>query len=243
LICHQSTGTQVAEYFVMRIDGTTSAMAIQTNRGSDVAAQRTPVSQADLRSAIGRAYAKLNGRPASGKTIDVLTAQASLETGSGTQMYNYNFGGIKGTSPSGQTAHYMTREVQNGQSIHLQQGFRAYRSLDEGATDYVTLMQTRFGSAMPAAERGDLNGFASSLKGAGYYTAPETEYASALHALAPNLQTTSTSNVTSETLVFPNDSLASQDASTVNFPTVDAVSRVLDAVATSSARIASPIDE
>jgi hypothetical protein len=227
----------------MRIDGTTTAAAIQGNRSADVAAQRTPVSQADLRSAIGRAYASVNGRPASGKTLDVLTAQASLETGRGAQMYNYNFGGIKGQSPSGQTAHYMTREVQNGQSVHLQQGFRAYQSLDQGAVDYVTLMQTRFGSAMPAAERGDLNGFASALKGAGYYTAPETEYASALHALAPNLQNTTINNVSSETLVFPNDPFALQNTSNVNLPTVDAVSRVLDAVATSSARIASPIDE
>lgn len=227
----------------MRIDATTTAMAIQSNRSSDVAAQKTPVSQADLRSAIGRAYTKLNGQAPGAKLLDTLTAQASLETGRGTQMYNYNFGGIKGQSPSGQTAHYMTREVQNGQSVHLQQGFRAYKTLDDGAADYVTLMQTRFGSAMPAAERGDLNGFASALKGAGYYTAPESEYASALHAMAPNLQNTPTSTVNTETLVFPNDPLSLQNTSNVNFPTADAVSRVLDAVATSSARIASPLDE
>jgi hypothetical protein len=96
---------------------------------------------------------------------------------------------------------------------------------------------------MPAAERGDLNGFASALKGAGYYTAPETEYASALHALAPNLQNTPINNVSSETLVFSNDPFALQNTPTVNFPSEAAVSRVLDAVATSSARIASPIDE
>jgi flagellum-specific peptidoglycan hydrolase FlgJ len=227
----------------MRIDATSSTAAIQTNRSSDVAAQKTPVSQADLRSAISRAYTKLNGQAPGAKLLDTLTAQASLETGRGTQMYNYNFGGIKGQSPSGQTAHYMTREVQNGQSVHLKQGFRAYRSLDDGAVDYVTLMQTRFGSAMPAAERGDLNGFASALKGAGYYTAPETEYASALKALAPNLQNTTTSMSSSETLPFSMDSLASGGSASVNFPTSDAVSRVLDAVATSSARIASPIDE
>ena len=103
----------------------------------------------------------------------------------------------------------MTREVQNGQSVHLQQGFRAYQSLDQGAVDYVSLMQTRFSSAMPAAEHGDVNGFASALKSSGYYTAPETEYASALHALAPNLQNTTTSMSSPETLSFSMDSLAS----------------------------------
>ncbi len=218
-------------------------LAIQSNRSGDVAAQRTPVSQADLRSAIGRAYQTVNGHAASSKTLDMLTAQASLETGRGAQMYNYNFGGIKGAGPSGQTAHYNTREVINGQSVHLQQGFRAYPSLDQGAVDYVTLMQTRFSSAMPAAERGDINGFASALKSSGYYTAPESEYASALKALAPNLQNTTTSAAAPETLSFSMDSFASGASPTVNLPTADAVSRVLDAVATSSARIASPIDE
>ncbi|MEO8876697.1 MAG: glucosaminidase domain-containing protein [Polyangiaceae bacterium] len=210
---------------------------------SDVAATRTPVSQADLRSAIGRAYTKVNGRPPSNPALDMLTAQASLETGRGTQMYNYNFGGIKGTSPSGQTAHYMTREVENGQSIHLKQGFRAYKSLDDGAVDYVKTLQTRFGSAMPAAERGDVNGFAGALKSAGYYTAPESEYASALHALAPNLQNTSIGMSGSETLSFSMNSFTEQGSTTANLPTADAVSRVLDAVAMSSARLASPIDD
>jgi len=227
----------------MRIDAGMMPAAIQTNRSSDVAATRTPVSQADLRSAISRAYTQVNGRPASSKTLDVLSAQASLETGRGAQMYNYNFGGIKGASPSGQTAHYMTREVQNGQSRHLMQGFRAYSSLDAGAVDYVKTMQSHFGAAMTSADRGDVNGFASALKSAHYYTAPETEYASALRALTPNLQNTSTQLSASETLPFSMDSLASTGSSNANLPTVDAVSRVLDAVATSTARIASPTDE
>jgi len=229
----------------MRIEaGIPMTLDRSTSSTSDVAATRTPATQSELRGAIGRAYAKVNGKPASANTLDMLTAQASLETGRGAQMYNNNFGGIKGHSPvSGQTAHYLTREVENGQSKHLVQGFRAYKSLDEGAVDFVTTLQTRFGSAMPSAERGDVNGFASALKGAGYYTAPESEYASALHALAPNLQSTSNSLSGSEVLHFSMDSFSSQSSSTVNLPTVDAVSRVLDAVATSSARLASPIDD
>ena len=83
----------------MRIDAAMPMTAIQSNGAGSIAAQRTPVSQADLRSAIGRAFQTVNGRPASSKVLDMRTAQASLEAGRGAQMYNYNFGGIKGAEP------------------------------------------------------------------------------------------------------------------------------------------------
>ncbi len=149
-----------------------------------VEAQRTPVTRADLRGAIGRAYEKVTGRPASGTLLDTLTAQASLETASGAQMYNYNFGGIKGASPSGETAVCRTKEVYGGREMEVRDGFRAYRSLDEGALDYVRLMRGRFGAAVARAEAGDLDGFAYALKQASYYTADEAKYASALRALS-----------------------------------------------------------
>lgn len=144
---------------------------------------RTPVARADLRAAIGRAYHKLTGKAPSGSLLDTLTAHASLETGSGSQMYNYNFGGIKGRSPTGETARCRTKEVENGREIEIRDGFRAYRTLDDGALDYVRLMRDRFGGAVSRAEAGDLDGFAHALKKAAYYTADETKYAAALHGL------------------------------------------------------------
>src|SRR5512138_2257967 len=99
----------------MRIDP--SANEARASTRTVVDAQRTAVSRADLRSAIGRAHQRLTGAAASAQLLDVLTAHASLETGSGGHMYNFNFGGIKGVSPSGETARCRTKEIQNGKEV------------------------------------------------------------------------------------------------------------------------------
>ena len=163
----------------MRIAATAARPAQTTH---EVQAQRTRASMSDIRTSLSRAVQSVTGRPASARTIDLLVAQASLETGQGSQMFNYNFGGIKGVSPSGTTANYMTREVLGGQSVHIQQGFRAYGSLDEGARDYVSVLQSRFPQAFGAAGTGSVDAFAHALKQSHYYTASETEYAAGLRA-------------------------------------------------------------
>ena len=184
--------------------------AIERKQRTEVEVQRTSVSRADLRAAIGRAHQKLTGHAASPALLDTLTAHASLETGSGAQMYNYNFGGIKGASPSGETARMRTKEVIDGREIEVRDGFRAYRSLDDGALDYVRLMRDRFGSAVSRAELGDVDGFAHALKQARYYTADESKYASALRGLSSKTDvgaspavTNVRSPVTSTAAVFP----------------------------------------
>ena len=100
-------------------------------------------------------------------------------------MFNFNFGGIKGAAPeTGGTARCRTREVVDGREVSVRDGFRAYRSLEEGAADYVRLLRGRFGAAVARAEVGDIDGFARALKASGYYTADEAKYASALRGLA-----------------------------------------------------------
>lgn len=169
----------------MRIQGTHGTAAGGAAREvREVEAKQTSVSHADIRHSIEHALAKEMGHAPTAKTVDVLTAHASLETASGAKMFNYNFGGIKGAGPSGETARYKTHEVVDGKQITIRDGFRAYGSLDEGASDYVHLMHGRFGAAVSAAERGDLDGFAHALKRSGYYTADEGTYANALHALS-----------------------------------------------------------
>lgn len=150
----------------------------------EVAPTRTPASREQIRAAIGRALERETGTKASPKLVDTLTAQACLETASGERMYNYNFGGIKGRGPSGATAVLRTKEVEGGREVSVKDGFRAYASLDEGATDYVRLVRAKFGGSLDAASKGDLQGFAHALKQAGYYTASETDYAKGLASLA-----------------------------------------------------------
>jgi flagellar protein FlgJ len=148
-----------------------------------VAPTRTPVSRADLRNAISGALEKVDGARPSSQLVDVLTAHASLETASGDRMYNYNFAGIKGHSPSGTTAVCHTREVLDGKDVVIKDGFRAYGTIDEGALDYVRTMKAQFRGALGPAARGDVDGFASALKSAHYYTASETDYARGLNSL------------------------------------------------------------
>lgn len=193
----------------------------------EVAPARTPASRDELRAALARAHVKVTGRAASSTLLGALTAQASLETAGGAQMHNFNFGGIKGASPSGATAVCMTREVLDGRDVRLKQGFRAYATIDEGAEDYVRFMHARYGAAVAEAERGDLDGFSHALKAAHYYTAPEAEYTAALRANAG----------------LPSQPRAGAPDGPDAFATAAAVARVLDAVAASSARIASPDDD
>lgn len=156
----------------------------------------------------------------------MLSAQVSLETANGAQMYNFNFGGIKGVSPRGETANCMTHEVLDGQNVHISQGFRAYRSLDEGARDYVSVLQNRFPTALAQASAGDLSGFAHALKQAHYYTAPEQEYAAGLTATG---QVGGSDASPTDLLPVPTE-----------FSTSVELSRVLDAISSSAVHIADP---
>ena len=165
----------------MKVGSTASAQHAAPSR--EVEPKRTQVSRGEIRDAIARAHSRVTGRAASGATLDVLTAQASLETASGGRMYNFNFGGIKGSGPNGETAKLRTHEVLGGKDVEIRDGFRAYRTIDEGATDYVRLMKDRFPGAMAQAERGDVDGFAKALKQSNYYTADEKAYASGLRSL------------------------------------------------------------
>lgn len=146
----------------------------------EVEVKRTAVSRPEIRASIAKAFEKVRGHVASEATLDILTAQASLETANGSKMNNFNFAGIKGQGPTGLTAKYKTFEILDGKQVDLVDGFRAYESLDQGAVDYVNVLGARFGNALSRAEVGDVTGFAHELKRSGYYTASEDSYRDAL---------------------------------------------------------------
>jgi flagellar protein FlgJ len=203
----------------------------------EVEAQATPVTRDQIRAAIGRAYAEKTGRAPSAGFLDVLTAQSSLETASGKKMFNFNFGGIKGHGPSGMTARYGTTEVIDGQTVKIRDGFRAYASLEEGASDYLSLLSRRYPGAIAAAERGDVDAFAHELKARGYYTASEDHYRDALRGLVGMPRGTSAPEI------VPPEALALRDPNEIPQLDSGALARVLEAVNASTARIASPIDD
>jgi flagellar protein FlgJ len=200
-------------------------MAARQSAVDHVAPQRTPVSASELSASIGRAYTRVTGMTPTANILNCLSAQASVETAAGGSMYNFNFGGVKGVGPHGQSANCLTHEVVDGKDVTVRQDFRAYASLDEGAEDYVRLMTQRFGGALQWASTGSLDGFAHALKQAGYYTANEGDYAAALKAACPGASAAGAS-------VLP------VPAWPVALPTSVDVSRVVEALSASALKIA-----
>jgi hypothetical protein len=58
--------------------------------------------------------------------------------------------------------------------------FRAFRTLEDGAKDYLAILQKQFSSSWRYVVAGDCAGFSHALKIRGYYTADEAQYTKAL---------------------------------------------------------------
>lgn len=151
-----------------------------------VAARKTETTPDQIRRALSLALEERHGEAPQG-LVDVMVAHVAHETAGGRRMYNYNFGGIKGRSPDGATAVYKTHERVGGTRVALQDGFRAYRTIDDGARDYVSLLERRYPEAIAAAEDGGPRAFAQALAKGRYYTDSPGRYARALERLHEQL--------------------------------------------------------
>lgn len=149
-----------------------------------VAPSRTPLSGTQASEAIRRAYTRVTGEEPSRGTLAILTSHWALETGQGQSMYNYNFAGIKGKGPEGMTALMNTREGYGANTTHIRDGFRAYSSAEDGAVDYISLLQRRYGSALDAAKSERPSQFVEQLKAKGYFTGDPELYAKGVTQLA-----------------------------------------------------------
>lgn len=118
----------------------------------------------------------------------VLVAQAALETGWGRHTIKsrggdaHNLFGIKaGAGWRGESTVQSTREVIAGAEVRENAAFRAYHSIADSFSDYVSLLKN---SPRYAAAIGQSTGraFASALQSAGYATDPQ--YAAKLTAIA-----------------------------------------------------------
>ena len=144
---------------------------------------RTRLDGTQASDALRAAWTKVTGQPPSEHTVAILTAQWAHETGNGASMYNYNFGGIKGMGPSGLSVSQRTKEGFGASEHTITDRFRAYRSAEEGATDYVKLLTQRFPEAVQSAQAGDATGFVSGLKQRGYFTGDAAAYTRSVSSL------------------------------------------------------------
>lgn len=171
--------------FLRALDGAAASKrssALLTPR--HVAPTRTQLSGSQAADAIEAAWQGTVGHPPSPGTLSILVGQWAHETGRGKAMLNYNFGGLKGTGPSGASTVYRTHEGAGANEIQTQDRFRAYDSAEQGASDYVSLLQRRYPDALQAAERGDAVGFVQALKSRGYFTGDEHAYTKSVASLA-----------------------------------------------------------
>ncbi|MSP23588.1 MAG: hypothetical protein EXR75_00180 [Myxococcales bacterium] len=200
----------------------------------------------DIRGALETAYRRQSGRAMPEGMAEVLSAHVAHETARGERMFNFNFGGIKGKSPSGTTARYLTTEVLDGKHKKLVDGFRAYPNATEGAEDYLALLGDRYPQALAQAQRGDVTGFAAALKQQRYFTADLADYTRALHAHASEAAATGTRGRAQGTSYLFGHELAReglrldgvQDAA---LPTSLEVARVMGVMSSLAARIGAPI--
>jgi hypothetical protein len=158
--------------------------ATPTTAPTLVRAARTRLSGDEAASALRTAWTQVRGEAPSPETLSILVGQWAHETGRGASMLNYNFGGLKGTGPSGLSASYVTREGWGENAVRVVDRFRAYASAEEGAHDYVSLLARRYPAAVLAAEQGDAPGFVQALKARGYFTDNEAAYSRSVQSLA-----------------------------------------------------------
>jgi len=100
----------------------------------------------------------------------VIAAQTALETAgwgtvNGQGFYDWNLGNIKATDANAAI-------LPDGGS------YEAYPSLLSGAQALIHWIAVHGGSAMAAADSGDVTGFVTALKNAGYFEAPLASYVS-----------------------------------------------------------------
>lgn len=164
-----------------RMEGTRGAV-----RGEPalVRAERTRLTGSQAAEALASAWEDRVGSPPSERTLSILVAHWAHETGRGESMLNYNFGGIKGTGPSGLSAAYRTREGFGEHEVRITDRFRAYTSAEEGARDYVDLLVRRYDEAVQRAANEDPEGFVRSLRAKGYFTGEEQAYVRSVMSLA-----------------------------------------------------------
>lgn len=180
---------------------------------TEMPAQKTPCTPGQMIVALGGCWKKYTGLDPSEsvKALRLLTAQWSLETGRGASCMCWNLGNVKsvegdgydytffacgeilGSDPAHRAANSSpliaikwdngtTAEVEV-QPKHPWCRFRAFASLEAGASDWLQLMIGRFHGAWDELLGGDPHAFAVALHTLRYFTADPAQYGNTLAAL------------------------------------------------------------
>lgn len=144
----------------------------------------TPMQPEEAAQHLSDAWESVLGKPPSDEALALLWAQWALETGRGRWMVDFNFAGVKGKAPRGGSAVWWTSEGSDDDARRVRSRFRAYRSAEEGARDYIRMLKRRYPDAIQAARRGDAQRFVHALARRGYFTSEPDAYCRALSSLS-----------------------------------------------------------
>jgi len=151
-------------------------------------ATKTACTPTELGDALVRAWRAIQDEEPSRDAILVLLAHVRLEcgwdaaTGKFKACHAWNLGNAKHAENDGRDwCEYACDEIINGERVwfeppHPACRFRAYRTLAEGAADYLALLRKRFSGAWGRVVAGDPSGFVRALKARGYFTADLEPY-------------------------------------------------------------------
>lgn len=180
---------------------------------SELPDKKTPVTKEQVIEALWKAWQGFFGSTPKKESIWVLASQWALETGWGRSMHNFNLGNVKSRVGDGfDYQYYACNEIlSKSEAVRLNDAdpehakilntradgtciiwfypphpgcrFRAFNTLLEGATDYITLLVKRFDKAWPAVSSGDPAQFSHLIRQQDYYTADEAPYTAQLTSI------------------------------------------------------------
>lgn len=143
---------------------------------SEFPAVKTFFTAAELLEALAAAFLEQMGQAAPHEVLAVLAGQIALETNGGRACLDWDVGNFKAV-PGADYQSFLTWEIVAGKRVDMVCRFAVFPSLEQGLSAYLHAMYTRWGAAWHYACLGDVEGFAHGLRTAGYYTAPEADYA------------------------------------------------------------------
>lgn len=164
------------------------------------------IKSVDVFNGLWIAWLNLFDSPPKKESIFVLMAQSALETGRWKSIHCYNFGNIKSSDKDGRdycfyacnelmpikmAQNYAAKSpstakitaVRNDGNAwiwfypdHPASRFRAFKTLNEGATDYLGFLRRKYSTAWQNVLIGDPAAFVHQLKIHNYFTADESSY-------------------------------------------------------------------
>ncbi len=158
-----------------------------------VPAARTIVPPVDAMRALWFAHQAVVGGPTETALLSVLAAQSAFETARWHSMWNFNFGNVSGNYHGAWMLIPGAGEMEDGKPVLRERteadGFRAYPSLQDGATDFVRFFcedtnhdgVNIYDAAIRAAKVGNVTGFCAGLKAARYFTDGLEHYTRSVH--------------------------------------------------------------